>query len=164
MNFDCVKLFEIPIYRCSPEEYRKEEAIRKEQALLTHKRLYPNADFKYVSWRSYRYNEIIGWVVIYAYERRVRAEYWFILQRVRKGLIKKQFEAKGKLFQVRLRIKDNLLASDQIFEKLSDIFLTVSSEWPFSKYFFDLECFNNIGRRLDWRRLLHLTASADRKE
>lgn len=66
MNFDCVKLFEIPIYRCSPEKYRKEEAIRKKQALLTHKRLYPDADFKHVPWRSYRYNEIIGWVVIYA--------------------------------------------------------------------------------------------------
>jgi hypothetical protein len=60
INFDCIKLFEIPIYRCSPEEYSKEEAIRKEQALLAHKKLYPDADFNYVTWRGYRYNEVIG--------------------------------------------------------------------------------------------------------
>lgn len=157
MNFDCVKLFEIPIYRCSPEEYIKEEAIRKERASLIHKRLYPESDFNYVSWRGYRYNEVIGWVVIFAYERRVRAEYWFILQKVRKGLIRKQFEGKGKLFQFQLRIKDSLPTSREIFEELRDMFLTVSKEWPFAKYYFDFECFDNIGSRLNWRDLLHLT-------
>lgn len=104
MNFDSVKLFEVPIYRCSPEKYGKEEEIRKERFLTLHNRLYPDTDFKYVSWRGYRYNEIVGWVVIFAYERRVRAEYWFILQKVRKGLIKNSLKEKENSFNTKLRI------------------------------------------------------------
>lgn len=161
MNFDSVKLFEVPIYRCSPEKYGKEEEIRKERFLTLHNRLYPDTDFKYVSWRGYRYNEIVGWVVIFAYERRVRAEYWFILQKVRKGLIKKQFEGKGKLFQY--QIKDTTLTSEEIFAVLRGMFISITKERPFSKYFFDMECFANIGRRLDWRNLLLLPASLNRK-
>jgi hypothetical protein len=157
MNFDCTKLFEIPIYRCSLETYRKEEELKKERYEMIHRRLYPNSDFDYVSWPSYRYNEIIGWIVIFAYERRVRTEYWFVRQKVRRGLIRKQFENKGKFFQIRIR--DNAATSKEIFHKLKDTVLAISREWPFSKYYFDLECFDNIASRLNWRDLLHLTSS-----
>jgi hypothetical protein len=161
MNFYGVKLFEIPIYRCSPEEYSKEEAVRKERALLAHKRLCPDAHFNYVTWRGYRYNEVIGWIVIFAYNRRVRAEYWFIRQKVMKGLTRKQFELKNKLFE--FRIKDNMETSQDIFKRLKAKILSISKEWQFSKYHFDLECFDNIGSSLDWRNLLHLTLSSNRK-
>jgi hypothetical protein len=161
MNFNCTKLFEIPIYRCSLETYRKEEEIKKERHKMIHRRLYPHSDFDYVSWPSYRYNEIIGWIVIFAHDRRVRAEYWFIHQKVMKGLTRKQFELKNKLFE--FRIKDNLETSQDIFKRLKTKILSISKEWQFSKYHFDLECFDNIGSRLDWRNLLHLTLSSNRK-
>lgn len=118
-----MKLFEIPIYyRC------------REKTLRT----------KY--WRSYDYNEVVGWIVLEPRLNAIRAEYWFVMQRPCENLIRKQFECKGKLFQIRIKG----LANRQIIDKLYTAFQDVQINSHLSKYYLDLQAFKAIAPYVDW--------------
>jgi hypothetical protein len=118
-----MKLLEIPIY------FRTRDAARSEQY-----------------WRSYDYNEIIGWVVLETRPRAIRAEYWMVLQRPCSGLIRKQFANKGKLFKINVAGLDNT----GILSKLKSAFQDVQENSYLFKYHFDLEVLNGIGPHIDW--------------
>ncbi|MBI3600745.1 MAG: hypothetical protein HY097_08915 [Nitrospinae bacterium] len=118
-----MKLFEIPIYyKC------------REKALRT----------KY--WRSYDYNEVVGWLVLEPRLNAIRAEYWFVMQRPCENLVRKQFECRGKLFQIRIRGLEN----PQICDKLHRTFLDMQTNSHLSKYYFDLQAFEAIAPYVDW--------------
>jgi len=118
-----MKLLEVPIY------FRSRDAATSER-----------------HWRSYDYNEIIGWIVLEARPRAIRAEYWMVLQRPCSGLIRKQFENKGKLFKVNLADLDNA----GIFSKLKSAFQDIQENSYLFKYHIDLEVFERTGPHIDW--------------
>jgi len=128
-----MKLFEIPIY------YRTRADSLEE---------------KY--WRVYDYNEVIGWVALYPRPQAIRAEHWTTLQRPSKVLIRKQFDPKGKLFQIRVRG----LSDNQIYERLINAFEDTKKYSYLSKYHFDLEAFKTTGKFVNWRNVLETAKSA----
>jgi hypothetical protein len=122
-----MKLLEIPIY------FRSRGAARSERY-----------------WRCYDYNEIIGWVVLEPRPNAIRAEFWMVLQQPCSGLIRKQFENKGKLFKIGIAGFDN----NAIFFRLKAAFQDVQANSYLSKYHFDLEVFERLGPHIDWISML----------
>ena len=130
-----MKLFEIPIY------YRAKDKAMKE---------------KY--WRSYEYNEIIGWVVLETRPNAIRAEYFLVRERPSKVLIRKEFEPKGKLFQLPLARSND----KDIYKRI----LNSLTEWQgcshLAKYCFDIEAFKAIGPFVPWRSVCNVSAHNNR--
>jgi hypothetical protein len=150
-----VKLFEVPVYRCSPEAFQHEYTERKERYRAIHEYMHPDKEFSYMERRSFRYNEVVGWIVIYANAQRIRVECWMTRERITKYLVGKTYEGKGKLCQ--FRVRNRQAASAEIFEGIRDRLLKVVSEAPtLAKRWIDLECFESVGSMINWRKVMHL--------
>ena len=101
--------------------------------------------------QSRKYNDIVGWIVISIWLGRIRAEYWFVEQRVIIGLRNKTFDNRGKLFVYKFGQKVN--DSNVIYNELSSLLKRSASE-VFPKREVDYECFESIGPYIDWKSLL----------
>jgi hypothetical protein len=142
-------IFEIPIYRCSPEKARNEIKEQKEKDIRFREATgLPPIQYIFPSWR---YNEIVGWINVSIWNDRIRAEYWLVKQRIMKWLRRKEFECKGKLFVYHLIRKKNL-TSREIFNTV-DYKLKSSIKELFPKFHLDSTCFDNIGPFLDWTKI-----------
>ena len=92
-----LNLFEIPIYRSDGEDLKR--AFRRMRELE-----HAVSDFLGIEEENQpvfpgrRYNDVVGWIVLSIWLGRIRAEYWFVEQRVIIGLRNKTFENRGKLF------------------------------------------------------------------
>ena len=118
-----MKIFEIPIY------FRSRDAAKSERY-----------------WRCYDYNEIIGWIVLEQRLNAIRADHWMVLQRPCVGLIRKQFENKGKLFKVEVGILDN----QGIFLKLKAALQDTQKNSYLFRYHLDLDAFDRLGSYINW--------------
>jgi len=100
--------------------------------------------------RWFPYNEIVGWIWLELRRNGVRAEYCFIRQRPSWVLARREFEPRGKLFQVDLRG----LSNAQIFERLLTAFVEIQKHSHLNKFWLDLAVFNLTGPVIDWHALL----------
>jgi hypothetical protein len=161
--------FELPIYRCSEEKYLEEmEQLRRRinsevpdvkgyeketeetKIYLFHRQSY-----------NYNYNEVIGWLKLYVFGNQIRGEYHFecdpndkrrTKKRIDKGIRKKQFEYFGKAFESSFYKHES---SEQIFETIiEEIEYLMKNETPFKGKVIDITKFEQIGKFVDWRRLL----------
>jgi hypothetical protein len=129
-----VKLFELAIY------------VRSKEAASVNRR-----------GRGYEYNEVVGWVVLEARPKAIRAEYFFVRERPSKVLVRKEFELKGKLFQVPLEGEGTYLRiRSALREWQESSFL--------SRYYFDLEAFEAVGPFIDWSAVIAASAHNHRLE
>lgn len=148
-------LFEIPIYRSDGDDLLR--AFRSR-----HQRQNTVSDFFGVEREKQpvlpgrRYNDVVGWIVLSIWVGRIRAEYWFVEQRVRAGLRNKTFESRGKLFVYNFAttIKDSTTVYGELFSLLK-----ASAAEEFPKRQVDYECFESTGPYLDWAGLLKRYAS-----
>lgn len=145
-----LRLFEIPIYRSDGEDLKRIRNRRRKQGKIV-------ADFLSIGkeneifFPSRKFNDVIGWIVLSIWFGRIRAEYWFVEERIIIGLRNKTFENRGKLFVYKFRstVKD----SDTIYAELKSLLKdTVSQKFP--KREIDYECFESVGRHLNWEALL----------
>ena len=138
-------LFELPIYRCSPERYNEKMEERKEKDIQRRAAmgLTPMQDYVFDSWR---YNEIVGWVMITIWNRRIRGEYW-LKERIFKGSKSYKFIHRGKLFSCDFH--DEGLTSNDIFTKAKLKLASAFAE-TFPKRYLDLTSFDSLGPHIDW--------------
>lgn len=126
-NNSLLRILDIPIYYRSPES----KPDRR-------------------SGRWFFYNEMVGWIWLEPRQNIVRAEYCFVRQRPSWALVRREFEPRGKLFQVDCR----RLSNTQIFERLSRAVEEIQTRGHLCRFWLDLTVFNVTGPAIDWRALL----------
>ena len=98
-------------------------------------------------WRWYYFNETVGFIWLEPRPDAIRAEYCFIRQRPSRVLVRREFEPRGKLFQVSCKG----IASSQIFDKLMLAFEDIRAAGFLSSYWIDLDAFERVGPTIDWQ-------------
>ncbi len=160
--------FEIPIYRCDQNQYTKETEKALENHIARRLQFAPELpqniyerirtsaenDFNINQWYSWRYNEIIGWIRLYANGTRIIGELWFVKERISKNLVKKRFRyVEMKFIELCL---DGNESSVKIFEKVTNELRQLNRKRSLRKRYIDIEAFQTIGPFIDWRQLLGL--------
>ena len=161
---------DMPIYRCSKLQYKEElnelkSKIRKETERS--KRDFKNDSlyekelvdvlFYHESY-IYDYNEVIGWLKFYIEGSQIRGDLYYecskhsreIKTRFRRGIRTKQFAYREDFFIFYVGREDD---SDLIFKKFV-LQLKKVNKLKFKRRYFDLEIIENIGRFLDFRKLI----------
>jgi len=149
-----ISLFEIPIYRSNGEDlkrcYRRIVKNRNIIKKVTGIKEDPPA------FLDRRYNDVIGWIHISIWMGRIRAEYWFVEQRVVIGLKNKTYDNRGKLFVY--KFGENIKESATIYSELGHL-LRKSVLENFPKREIDYACFEGVGQFVNWKALLEEYAS-----
>jgi hypothetical protein len=160
--------FEIPIYRCDQNQHANEtekdrdkyiaSRFQSAQKLLQniYERIHTSAEneFNINHWYSWRYNEIIGWIRLYANGTRILGELWLVNKRVSKILLKKRFQyVEMKFMELCL---DGNESSINIFEKITNEIMQLNKTRCLRKRYIDTEVLQTIGPFIDWRHLLGL--------
>lgn len=148
-------LFEIPIYRSDGEDLKRAFRKRRELENAVHNFLGIRQG-KPPAFPGRKYNDVVGWIVLSIWLNRIRAEYWFVEQRVIIGLKNKTFENRGKLFVYKFG-NTNKDSATVYSELLSLLKKSASDRFP--KRQVDYACFESIGRYIDWEGLIKGYAS-----
>lgn len=107
--------------------------------------------------RGYEYNEVVGWVVLEARPSAIRAEYYFVRERPSKFLVRKEFELKGKLFQVPLE-------GESTYLRIRSALRECQESSFLCRFHFDLEAFEAVGPFVNWRAVVAASAHSHRLE
>ncbi len=151
---------DLPIYRLSLDQHTAELKAEKKKTLAPlrkHKKSapesYAHADawFDRYSWYPWRYNEIIGWLRLYALGTQIRGELWGVKAKRITRKMRKKFFYVGKAFEVSFRNDDSdARIAREVAKKLKEF----SRESSMRKRTLDLECFHTVAPALYWRLLL----------
>lgn len=160
-------IFEIAIYRKSPDALEKEqETIFEKQVRLVESRLagsgvdYRSSDtYEYSRNRffeeygsPYPYNQIVGWIVLIASYDNILAEYFKITEkRFTRKCRQYPFMWQGKAFEI--HFTGNETNKEIVNEILKELRL-LSLESPFKKRFIDKTAFEQIAPYVDWKKLM----------
>ncbi|MGH2557051.1 MAG: hypothetical protein ACRDHO_15250 [Actinomycetota bacterium] len=164
-------LFEIPVYRVSPDDWLAEVEQFAAKARAAYLRQLPAGQepnpqsvesYERMLLASndynvpYEYNQVVGWVrvewdgpgpSIKAYAYKVPQK------RVRRGF-SRRYEWEGKVFEL-LFIGDE--SPEEIADEVrSELMALTQGKELFAKRYADLEAFDCLAPRLDWRRLIGL--------
>jgi hypothetical protein len=159
--------FEIPIYRCSYDQYSKDqkELLMKIEDYCSHNKKYGVKIFNdvvktiyYSQSYCYDYNEVMAWIQLYIVGYQVRGDLFYeghkghkgIKKAYRKGIRPKKFYFEEKFFEISISYK---LSNKEIFERILDT-LDISIKTNFKNRYADLEKFKNIGKYVNWKRLI----------
>jgi hypothetical protein len=154
--------FDIPIYRCPIEKHTTEMDKEKQRLLNLGLQGWGELLESYASrleaffdsslWYPWRFNEIVGWVRLYALGSQIRGEWWFVkARRIRKSKKKKLVYHSGKAFEHHF---DPDTSRNDIYEAVCSELEQLCSEKPFRNRYMDLETFHNAGPFINWRQLI----------
>jgi|GEM_PF-4496923 len=174
MNGSSINFFDIPIYRCSPEVLEEEFETAKRKYVDNAKKAVkePDASFDELlenhfvneNWYPWHYNEIIGWLELYAMidEQRIRigANIYFInnlricRSNKRRIITPYGFRKDGsKRFHSPVIFEFQLTEpydNKTIFEKLTGALENLMNRAVFKSRYVELNKFFEIGRFVDW--------------
>lgn len=167
-------IFEILIYRLSPDDRVRE----KEKAWQKH---HPSSFFLPDSWdefphekkkeiiqsarrkfdagfraRGWKYNDVIGYVSIFASRMQVKADYWYTEGRIRNDMKKRALQFGGKAFEILLNSQDT---RESIRQKILGSLINLGREEPFRNSYIDIDAFERISPFVEWEKLAHLVDS-----
>jgi len=155
--------FDIPIYRCPVDKHTQEldEAKKKRlQSLIdlhgpeiiqSNSYEWASKDFDLRLWYPWRYNEVIGWIRLYALGNQARGELWFTnAKRIRRDLKSKKIFYVGKAFE-RTIFKSQ--SSNEIFKTICDELVAQKKETPIKGRYLDTKMFHRTGKFINWRQL-----------
>jgi hypothetical protein len=152
--------FDIPIYRCSPDQHTSWFAEEKRKSLQPFEATRETAPeslaiskqwFGEWHWYPWRYNEVIGWLRLYALGSQVRAELWYVkAKRIVRETRKKIFFV-GKEFEISFRSVDS---NPEIGKVVLETLRNLKRQSLYRKRYVDLECFEVVSQHLDWKGLL----------
>lgn len=155
--------FEIPIYRCSPDQHTSWLAEEKRKCLQPFEETRDTAPeslaiskqwFDEWHWYPWRYNETIGWLRLYALGTQIRAELWYVKAKRIVRETRKRIFFVGKEFEISFCLTDpNTEIGNVVLERLRDL----KRQPLFRKRYIDLECFEVVAQHLDWKGLLKLS-------
>jgi hypothetical protein len=172
-------VFDIPIYRCSESEYyrRRETSVKKqldaanadmglplEQIAEPHqRRLKDHFEERYGG--PWQFNQVMGWLCLFAGPSYVTGKLWWVapnIKKVRSNSHKIYYLISlNDILSTCFNEEDN---SDDIFRKILASIEEFSQEQRSKKRYVDVEVFQNIGRFLDWRKLLDRAATYEGKK
>ena len=151
---------EIPIYRCSPDKHESWFVGEKKKSLLPFEATRDTAPeslaiskqwFDEWHWYPWRYNEVIGWLRLYALGGQIRAELWFVKAKRIVRETRKRIFFVGKAFEISFRSTDqNPEIGELVLRTLRDL----KRQPLYRKRYVDLECFELVAKHLDWQGLL----------
>ena len=162
MNTD-IPIFDIPIYRCTPEEHSLEvEATLNKQ--LDNMPIQPSErerwkqelrlrhDDKY--WMRWRYNHTIGWLQLYTFGADIHAcEYWVTAKHITPCPSHKTF-AWNKDKAITVVVFPNM-SDAEIYSEVDKELLSLAKSKQYRKRYIDLTNFHNIGPYVRWKELLN---------
>ena len=158
-------LFEIAIYRCRQEQFhlqftrdlsahldwlRKCSGLSCEQAQQSY--LMTEMEFRKSYGGPWRYNQVIGWLRLYANPSSINADLWLCYaKRFNRRMRHKRFCFFGTEMITKCPLQ---LSSTGIFEQISIEFSKYETAWRRRGYSCDLECFKRIGPFINWRAVV----------
>jgi hypothetical protein len=152
--------FEIPIYRCSEDEHNTQwqhEIDRLMQSVKPYKDRNPEGykeRLEYVrqlTWRQWRYAEVVGWIRLHRLDTQIRGELWFsTAKRIVRGC-KAPIRWQGKAFERTCWPSET---DEEIGCAIMAQLKTFAASGGFRRRYIDLECFTAIYDKIGWRRLL----------
>jgi hypothetical protein len=166
--------FQIPIYRCDKEKHKKEMEDDKTRYLKPVIEICGNREAstaKYAEvyfyekyWYPWNYNEVVGWLDLYAFinpERaRVGAYIWYVdYGKIPKRMSKKKFLLQGggrfhKPYVFEIEFGKPYISS-VILAALTEQLEALRKNPKFKKRFIDLERFYELGPHVDWDSFLN---------
>ena len=167
-------IFEIPVYRISHADHTKETRDLLEKDIngninsLIDQGIWSSGDidlitewkerWKWSFYRSYvgrdwKYNEIVGFIRLYACRRTIKADYWFVnAKRLRRNLKTKVFQYNDELFSIDINDDDTSL---RILKMILNNLGSLETHFRLRKRHIDLEVFNNISPKVNWKELIN---------
>jgi len=162
--------FDIPIYRCPVEKHTQELDNAKKarlqnlidihgpEVMKSESYKWVANDFDRVEWYPWRYNEVIGWIRLYAAGSQVKGELWFTnAKRIRRDLKRNRIYYRGKAFERTIRKNQ---ASTEIIKIICEELAIQEKKYPVKGRYLDIETFCRIGEFINWRQLLRLEGIA----
>jgi len=165
-------IFEIPVYRLSPSAHEREtNKLLKEYTTPDKKFLVDTGVWDSLSdaqkreqiesWRAFfyrsrdsriwRYNDIIGYIILFANPNQIKAEYfWIDAKRISRELVNKIFRYRDKAFELWVDDQDT---SESISKGIRDKLVRLSKEPRFKGRHIDSETFDNISPFVDWKSI-----------
>lgn len=158
--------FDVPIYRCSPDQHESWIAEEKRKSLQPFEETRDTAPeslaiskqwFDEWHWYPWRYNETVGWVRLYALGAQIRADLWYVkAKRVVRETRKRIFFI-GKQFEISFRLTD---LEPEIGLAVLEELRGMKRQSRFRNRFIDLESFELIALHLNWNELLSFPEQA----
>lgn len=162
-------LFDLAIYRLSEDHFIERYKSDLEKKFF---KIWPDQERYAVSkelqqsienhfWETYgmpwRFNQVIGWLRIYSLGSQVRGELWLTEA---KRLVRRRSPPpvrwKGKAFELHTSSEES---SEQILSNIRREINRAMKDLGRKQLVIDLECFENVAPKLDWKYLLHGRAS-----
>ena len=154
--------FEIPIFRLSESDYKKSLDFKINKCAEYYQSRTPDIVYDYVELASrnfkdnvsnYRYGDLIGVIKLFVLGDQIRGELYFIKQRVSSNLKNKKWSlAESKIFEIYIF---DYYSNDDIYKQ---IIMNIDKYKKYHKKlnntFVDTECFNNIGRCINYKFLI----------
>lgn len=100
--------------------------------------------------RCWLYNDVIGYIALFADHDQVKAEYWFIEGRIQRMMKNRVFRYHDKVLEIWFSQNDS---SHAIYKKIENGLVSLTTIKPFKNRYIDLEIFHNIGLNIDWKSL-----------
>lgn len=152
--------FDIPVLRCDFAAWGSERDDRKKMwaQLFTPKGQAVDdwaleaADRQVRSeWSAYRYSELVGMIRLFAINLQIRAELWFVKERVSRSLKRKTWHlANPKLFEYWTH--EGML-NEHIYRDILGRIKEENTKWILKNRYIDLEAFENSGKCIDYLTL-----------
>jgi hypothetical protein len=160
-------IFEIAVYRKSPRELEAEYDSALTRHLQSLEPRYPTIrieDAQYQGLRfirdqfwekhgqPYPYNQVIGWVVLYAWRDQVVAEYYKIInKRLTRNCRRHRVKVQGKCFAIYLAGNET---NKEIIAEIIEQLRLLSAESPFKGRYVDTRAFMQLTHYIKWKKLI----------
>lgn len=160
-------IFEIAVYRKSPRELEVEYDTSLTKHLQLLEPQYPTIQIykpKYQGLRfirdkfwekygePYPYNQVVGWVVLFAKRDQVLAEYYKITEkRLTQNCRRHRVKGQGICFAIYLAGNET---SKQIVAEIAEKLRLLTAESPFKGRYVDITAFMHLAPYINWKRLI----------
>jgi hypothetical protein len=166
------RILELPVYRCTEEQYYREQKASYESAAKQYQQMLQRAGpdmlervaqemkaFR-IRWKIYPwdFNEVVGWIRLYARAESIGASLFLVTTKISKTMSRKKFGWDSSNF-LEILISKNQTSAD-IFEHLRSSIIVETLRRFRGKRYVDTGVLDVFGPHLDWVLLTRRTASA----
>jgi hypothetical protein len=164
-------IFEIAVYRKSPRELEVEYDASLTKYLQSLEPQYPEIDIdspKYQGLRfiraqfwekngqPYPYNQVIGWLVLFAKRDQIVGEYYKIAEkRLTRNCRRHRVKGQGKCFAIPLAGNET---SKKIIAEIAEELRLLTVESPFKGRYLDTTAFMELAPYINWKKLIRESA------
>jgi hypothetical protein len=162
------RILELPIYRCTEDQFRKEQEDKFEAEVKYTQKLYRSLgvtvpyimkegkeQFRF-GWYTrngclWDFNQIVGWIRLYAWTGNIGAYSFFTHQIITKIMRNKQFDLdRGQFLEMRVFADQSSL---MILEELKKRIHTVGQSPRMRRFYIDTGVLDALGPHIDWLAL-----------